>query len=367
MTARADDTIVRIWTHTVSARDAASYEAQLRDVALPRLKGLDGHLGSQLLLALDSESARFTVVSQWRASAASTMAQIDGPLSSVGTITTQRVVDGRSVDVEMGEVVRVNAIAAEPSGRRRDTLTVVAALVLAAVVVAWLARGDSDSSAVLDSEPEPLAVVTSTVPSGLIDEVFIPWPDPPEDHDPHVSGRPGSGEPISAALTGQTLVYVNDRSRPTLIDLSTGDQRELDIATTRAVDSFLVEGGKVVVDDPLDPDFPLRAGRAFVFNVALDGATELVERGPSPTVCLVADSGCAARPWTTGQFGEVDLGVQSFDGPPLEALAARLGADSWIAGDRWTTFELPLDEGSASVRLPSPAGHAVVWLITEQL
>ena len=361
MATPAGETVVRIWTNDVSPVEARAYEARLRDTELPRLRKISGHAGSQLLRSEHDGTVRFTVISHWQPGAESTMRRITGELSSAGQSTVERVLDGRPVDVVLGETVSVDSVAPAPQARRRDLTTVLALGVVAAVLVASLGRRDAEPAARGDSTDPPPATSSVEVET-TIPEPFIPWPDPPEDHDPHVIGRPGPGAPVAPELDGQTLVYVNERLRPTVVDLSTGDQRELDIAETRVAERFLLENGRIVVTDVLDPDFPISAGQAFVFQVVVDGAAA-VDAGPVPTLCLTPAAACADRPWTSGSFGDQERGASSLDGPPSAAIAAHLGSITWSQSARWTTFELDAEMGS--LRVPTPASHSVVWLVTE--
>ena len=356
-------TVVRIWTNEVSPADAAHYAARLRDTELPRLREIPGHVGSQLLRSEHDGGVRFTVISQWLADAESAMGRITGELSSAGHATVARVLDGRPVDVVVGAAVSVDPVIAAPTNRRRDLVTVLAVGVVAAVLFAWLGRDDGEPTVPMDAV-DLLSTTSGPVVAPIGAEGFTPWPDPPEDHDPHVIGRPGSGEPVRPDLVGQSLVYVNEQLRPTVIDLSTGDQRELDIAATRPSDRFLVEHGRVVVDDVLDPDLPVTAGHAFVFQVVVDGDADTTSAGPSPTLCLMRESGCAEWPWTTGWFGDDERSAQSIDGvDPSGSIARLIGSEVWMRDGRWTTFEHA--DGGPPLRVPTPVSRAVVWLVSE--
>lgn len=361
MATRPRETVVRIWTHEVAIGSADDYEARLRDRELPALRSLPGHQGSELLRADTADIARFVAISHWNTADAG-IGGIGGEFASSGHSTVHRVVGGRRVDLdlELGQRVAVEPAVPIRDGRRRDLVTVLALGVLAAVLVAWLGRRGTEATTPTDS-PAPPATVRVDDTSAA--EAFVPWPDPPADHDPHVIGRPGAGQPIRADLAGVTLVYVNDQLRPTVIDLSTGDQRELDVAETRVSDTFLVENGRVVVTDELDPDLPLSAGNAFVFRVVVDGAAP-VEPGPVPTLCLTSEPGCGDRPWTSGRFGDGERSAESIDGiEPTAAIAATVGAARWTRDGRWITLEL---EGMTDgLRVPSPFDGAVVWAVVE--
>ncbi len=367
---------VRIWTHEVPAADAAACETNLRDVDLPALDRIDGHLGSQLLWARADHTVRFTVISRWRAGAAGIAGtRITGTLADEGSFSWHDMIDARPVDVDIvpghrvsANTVSAHAVAVERRSRPRAVLAPLAGLLLIAVVVAWLADGDSPAPTDQPSTPEAAVPVASPTNTGATADRsasgFVPWPEPPEDHDPHVSGRPGAGIPVGDGGHGGSLVYVNDRQRPTVVDLATGNQKELDFAETRAVDVFLVERGEVVVTDELNPDLPLSRGRAFEFQVVIDNALAGPIVRPAPTLCVSAQPDCAERAWTTGGFDDGDLMAGSIAGFPPDAIGQLIGADSWTIDDRWTTFAFSRTDVPA-FRIPTPSDNAVLWSITE--
>ncbi len=276
-------------------------------------------------------------------------------------------------------------------------LALVAAVVGLFVVFATGSFGDSDSGpgraagdsvggnsgGGIDDDAPGIDGVTpgdredDSAAAGVATAEFRPWPDPPEDHDPHVAGRPGPQEPVADELSGLALVYVNDRGRPTVIDLSTGDQRELDIAGPRNRDTFLVEFGRVVATPGSDVDLPKSSGRAFRFTaertavpgtVAADG--EEFEAAPSgPTVCL-DEGGCLGAAFLSGSFGDDMNRVSALDDAesPSQAIAAVIGSEWWRTEGRWTFFSLDPSAGAnTQLRVQSPMNNAVVWVIDQTL
>ena len=226
--------------------------------------------------------------------------------------------------------------------------------------------------------PEPLL--------GIASGERAPWPVLADDHAPHIIGRPGLGEPVRDDLANMTVVYVNDLGRPTVIDLSTGDQRELDISLLRARDDFLVEFGRVVVPADSNLDRPKSQGRAFEFTVertraqagvpVSDGQLARVNGLPlreptGPTLCLDV-GGCSGAALLTGTFGgELDWlrSMETADNPTA-VLAQILGSSQWSPTDRWTVYVLgndvlPDQDGQIELRLPTPLSTTVVWVIEQ--
>lgn len=251
---------------------------------------------------------------------------------------------------------------APPDGRSGVSALLIAAAL--AGVIALLVAGQRPESSTAPSST-PTSINPPAVDDG--DAGIVTWPAPPEDHDPHVSIRPGSGEPVRPDLADSALVYINDIGRPTVIDLATGLQQELTVAQTRVVDSFIVEGGAVVSPDP-SSNLPPAGTRGIRFEVhrSADQPTPAEPGfGSGPRLCLAAD-GCPRLAWTTGFFGDEDFFVQSVDvvGEPSRALATELRASSWLVDGRWTTFDVR--PPGSPLRVPSPAFHATIWLITDR-
>ncbi len=276
----------------------------------------------------------------------------------------------------------------------RGPVTVVGRIALIVVVCGLFfafARGGSDSSdggdgadatgrgevgANVDIADDGTTAAPETgASSDVVTPRFRPWPDPPEDHDPHVAGRPGPQEPVTDGSIGRTLVYVNGSGRPTVIDLATGDQRELDIAGPRDRDTFLVEYGRVVAEPGSDADLPKSGGRAFRFTVertTVPGTVSSADRDAAisltgPTICL-DEGGCTGAPLLTGTFGDDLNRVTSMHAADsaLQAIAEVVGSDRSRRDGRWTFFSLDTGvDAGAEWRVPTPMRSTVVWLIEQ--
>lgn len=379
--------VTRIWSGRVERRRSAEYEDYLRAVAVPELAGRPGNRGVELLRTGHDDTTEFTLISHWDGRFGPTIRRdlagpgaVD-PQDLAGTVSFHERVDVAPgpghpdpVDVELGP-----AVAAAVTPRRRvagpRAAVVLAVLVLALIVGMVSSRrgaptGPDDreplvapsSSEAAPAAPDP-AVPSSTA---LTVAAFVPWPDPPEDHDPHVIGRPGPQVPARPSLEGWTLIYVNDQRRPTIVDLSTGDQRELVVAETRPEDVVLVEGGRIVAATD-DGELDTATSRAFPVTIVREVTDAPVPIAPpAPVLCVVARP-CLDRPWTSGRFGDErsSIASQGAGTDPVGVLADLLGARDRESDGRWTTFVLGGD-GVASIRLPTPADDAVVWALEER-
>lgn len=229
---------------------------------------------------------------------------------------------------------------------------VLAALIgfLVLVGVAVSIGGSADEP---DASPEPSTPTTAF-------RGFVRWPLPPDDHDPIVTGRPGAQEAVDESLRGVSLLYVNDHLRATVVDLTTGDRRELSVASTRGLDVFLLEGGQIVAETD-NTGLPETRGRAFQIAIVTDGSVEprLVA---GPVLCATGD-GCPNAAWTSGRFGDDERFVESLRSPgdPLRLIADFVGAATWTADGRFTIFELDDDE----LRVPTPDADTAVWRAVE--
>ena len=120
---------------------------------------------------------------------------------------------------------------------------------------------------------------------------FVPWPAPPEDHNPHVTIVPGAGVPIFGTETQNTLVYVNSLGRPTVVNLDTGSVSNVIVAPTRSRDSFVVEIGTVVSLNGSSRNIPKATTRAVAFytfrdELATTSDSQLAATAPGPLLCL---------------------------------------------------------------------------------
>jgi hypothetical protein len=264
-----------------------------------------------------------------------------------------------------------------------------AGLALALVAIVLLGLGWSATK----TEPTPSSTSAPTTvqqgpPTSSPAEVSAPgettsdgnlrWPDPPEDHDPHVTGRPGAQKPLKPWFDVETLIYVNESGRPTVINLSTGDQREVVVAPNRQSDRFLVEDGRIVTDDPQQSQFPLSEGRSFevqVYRTPLPLSTQsTAPNGPlsqsGPTLCLDT-GGCEGSVRTQGGLSLRSGKALVISGgmEPAETIAKLLESDSWVTNGRWTIYSLSApssdDDPGEAVQIPSPMARSLVWIISQ--
>ncbi len=301
-------------------------------------------------------------------------------------------------DLQSGDGTQTDEVVRGAQGS--SILVALAAAIVIGIIVFALARpdrppedpadsanGSQGSSSSTDPGPNPSADGRSR--SG---DDFVRWPAPPPDRKSYVMGRPGPQVPVRDALSNQALMYVNDRHNPTVIDLATGDQRELGVSEARTSDRFLVEFGAIVTADPTNANLPQHHGRSFTVSVHRGVPGEASRSSiPSPAqideplllgprLCLDT-GGCPGLRWTSGVFGDEFDNMRSLNEGnsnisaffPVHAIAGYLGAQSWTTDGRWTTYVLDADPaenvdpaaGPKSLRIPTPNADAVVWVIEQ--
>jgi hypothetical protein len=417
---RATDMIVRTWKARIHAADLDRYVTFLYEVGPRRMASVSGHLGSQLFTIQDGDEIEFTIIAFWEPDSIDRAARLfagaggewfadeDHPFLSAPTTTTRygqliappveigamasehswrESLDTVTVAGGVGPMSHDDHATLVPNARRRVIAGMSAGLaVLVVAISALLAmrpRGDGDNVISIDrsSVSIPDNVDNSNRP---IAAAFVPWPDPPVDRDPIVSTRPGSTV-TKAAFAGYSLLYVNDIGRPTLVDLSSGDQREVTLARTRQTDSFLVEFGRVVSDDPNDVSHPSAGPRSFRVvvesNVVESNATDASTISPvdanasgagasptewdiGPTLC-VNPAGCSNNRWEHGAFTDGVDRVESLETElaPVAVIARFLNATSWSADERWTIYTVGGPDGTTEIRFPTPLRTATIWSI----
>jgi len=253
-----------------------------------------------------------------------------------------------------------------PSGAPRGLALIV--LILVGLAVLFLAFNETSSSQL--SAPPPtaalptsaptlaLAVTVATDPSGFEARTVLPL-----DFAPRVSGAPGPDAPIFSAESGLTLLYVNTIGRPTIVDLDSGDRREVDISRSRPYDSFLVEGGEVVSEDR---DYLAEAratDRAIVVHVhqpgiGADASDVTVPVGAEgPHLCI---GDCASLRWTSESLSDgLDI-VETLDAAKYPQIAGLFEPTGWAREGRWL---LAPDDLGLNFRIPAPAESATIWII----
>jgi len=259
------------------------------------------------------------------------------------------------------------------SGHRAVIAAFLGVVVLVGLLLAIIGSGDDPGAEEPGTSPlttpQRLGSEDSTAlgPTGAIEgstgtSVGKSWPGVPADHDPHVVGRPGSGETVLGEVSNLTLVYVNTIGRPTIVNLDTGTVRELDVATTRRYDRFYVEKGEVVAANPERTNLEPAAGRAIVFHVHQPSAEDDVTTGGGPTaigphLCL-DEGGCPNLDWV-----ETHLQLGSDFVATLGALAdPRLDAfdlSRWEADGRFVEASV----GTTDLRLPAPRNPTRIWVV----
>lgn len=264
---------------------------------------------------------------------------------------------------------------------KRPPMHVAGILTMLGVLLAFLllgivASGASDEPESPADAPLPAAATRAATTSTTITtsptldstqrgEIFSPWPNPPDDRNPTVIGRPGPDEPIFGERSGQAVVYVNVQGRPTVVDLGTGFIDQVDIAPARFYDFFAVEFGRVVAFGDRGDNVEPTTDRALLFHVHRAGAlisTDEFRTGPNPSPHLcISDEPCPNDTWT---FERVTNGVDTIrranaiDDP--EVLEMLFG-DSWIVDG--ANRNAPAGFGF-NFRIPSPLNDEV-WMVLQ--
>lgn len=262
------------------------------------------------------------------------------------------------------------------SGRPKTAL--VAGLVLVGVL-GWSLRPDDATTNATSQRTTPTSERSAAPARPALGgfaadrtlDVLDLWPSPPDDHEPIVSGRPGPGRPIIDSPSAVTaIVYVNSLGRPTVVDLATGNTREVELAATRSEGSFLVDDATIVHDDP-KRGLGLPSSDAVTFAFRLVSSEDRPETGqprvpplpPSVSLCPTVDA-CSDTAWRPTSFRNGAALIELLDPLRHPAAAALLDGSTWQPRDRWLVPPDSLDLGS--FRLPRQADNTDTWVITSR-
>lgn len=283
-----------------------------------------------------------------------------------------------------GPVEFLNALADDPGGAdsseplvqsaRHWTLSAVAALVAAGLVGVMTFQAGTEEAVPPTPPPTPPLTVGTTMvtvapgPEGerLGDEFAgrngsrrVTRTD---GHDPYVLGVPGLGEPLEPSLVDHALLYVNTSGRATVLDLTTGDREEVEIAEERDSDSFLLEFGHVVIRDWGAAGERTGSDRSIAIRLhrtAPGGDVPAFENSSDVDLRLCLDTGGCTLSSTVAPA--LTLGVDSIEavsipsgGNRAEAIADLLGVAVVIEG-RWLVTD--------DFRLPAPLDTTAIWLV----
>jgi hypothetical protein len=189
----------------------------------------------------------------------------------------------------------------------------------------------------------------------------------PVDRDPSYVGRPGSDEPVRSFLVDKTLLYVNDHGRPTIVDMTTGDQREVLIADGRSQGMFELEFGQIVTSDDERSGLPPSVGRSIgVIGVTAGLEVENVDES-SIILCIDGASCPAGSASSTSLANSLDMATQLDSSSGAEvAIAEFLRVSTWTTDHRWTIFSFDLEDPQHVLRIPTPLPNTVIWLVSQR-
>lgn len=213
------------------------------------------------------------------------------------------------------------------------------------------------------NEPTTTAAASQSAPV-VGSSVFVPWPDPPEDHDPHVIGRPGPGRTVVPGIQRGAVIYVNSLGRATVVRLDDGAVDEVEVSSVRDYDSFWISDGRVLATGSAQiPD--LNAIDPVL--VHLHRSLSLVPVGPSPVpepgphLCL-DDEHCNHLGWIPRSLVSDSAVLERLDSQKWPEIASIFNSGLWIRNGRW--LEAPESAELGKYRIPAPL-NSDIWVLSQ--
>ena len=147
-----------------------------------------------------------------------------------------------------------------------------------------------------------------------------------------------------------SILYVNTRGYPTLVNLGTGQRSELTLESHVQHYMFAIELGQVVTRDPINSGRELAGERAIDIEVqrppSIQGGPDALENPSSPSFWFPR---MAAVDSIIPIGASTSVATESL-GDPAE----------WVSDGRWVVLpEL------AGVRIPAPADDATIWVVRQ--
>ncbi len=225
----------------------------------------------------------------------------------------------------------------------RGAVVVLLAVLVAVLVVPALAKSQArDVTA-------PATPVDEPVLTPVADDVDLPRA--------YVIGVFGPGEAVVPGVRGVRLLYASSNGMPVLVDLDTGDRRQLFIEDDWRLYEFLIEKGEIVSRGDGGHTWPVAGDRAIAVTAV---RTDQSATG-QPEVAICFAGRCEPPPAGEPIISGIDS-IRSLDRAVDPMVAQLFDPDVWPRAGRW--IEAPPVSG-LDLRLPVPADDTAIWLVEQ--
>lgn len=208
----------------------------------------------------------------------------------------------------------------------------------------------------VDRNSEPLPDGTD---SGS--EEGSPDSEPTPEPTPLVTRVAGPNIPIIEGTDGVSVLYVNTRSNPTLVDFDTGDHFELVLSADVAQVMFTVDRGRLVAKTSTEEQTTDRAFALLAYRTAGTGPEprEAMRESETMMVPICSDFGCSilGDGPSLGRNGDV---LRLLSEQTDTDIASMLDPKIWRHAGEWI---LPPTGSEFEVRLPAPAAYSPIYFI----
>ncbi len=173
----------------------------------------------------------------------------------------------------------------------------------------------------------------------------------------YVIGVPGPGEAVLPGVSGVSLLYTSVTGLPVLVDLDTGNRRQLVVEDDWRWYEFLIERGEIVRRPDTRHTWPVATDRALpvtavrtrqdasgAWMIALCFASRCAPPPPGETIVIGIDS------------------IRALDESVDPVIAELFDPDVWPRQGRWIQASAA---SGLDLRLPAPADEAAVWLVEQ--
>lgn len=172
-----------------------------------------------------------------------------------------------------------------------------------------------------------------------------------------VIGAPGPGAAVVPGMAGVSVFYASAAGVPVLVDLDTGNRRQLLVEDEWRWYEFLIESGEIVSGKDAGHSWPVATDRAI--------AVAAVRTGLSPSgdweIALCVAGRCEPPPPGEAIISGIDT-IRALDRQIDPAIADMFDPEVWPRDGRW--IQAPPVSG-LDLRLPIPADDAAIWLVEQ--